>query len=47
MYRKLARHYLETLYRSWGRPSDAMRYAAATDSSAGVRAAQRSAAGGS
>ncbi|HEV3181559.1 MAG TPA: toll/interleukin-1 receptor domain-containing protein [Steroidobacteraceae bacterium] len=47
MYRKLARHYLETLYRSWGRPSDAMRYAAATDSSAGVRAAQRSTAGGS
>jgi serine/threonine-protein kinase len=47
MYRKLARHYLETLYRSWGRPSDAMRYAAPSDSSAGVRAAQRSAEGGS
>jgi hypothetical protein len=28
MYRSLARHYLETLYRSWGRPGDAKRYAA-------------------
>jgi tetratricopeptide (TPR) repeat protein len=37
MYRKLARHYLEALYRSWGRPSDAMRYAAAANSSAGAR----------
>jgi tetratricopeptide (TPR) repeat protein len=27
MYRKLARSYLEGLYRSWGRPSDARRYA--------------------
>jgi len=37
LYRKLARHYLEDLYRSWGRPGDAMRYAAATDSSARAR----------
>jgi serine/threonine-protein kinase len=37
MYRKLTRHYLEALYRSWGRPSDAMRYAAASDSSAPAR----------
>jgi tetratricopeptide (TPR) repeat protein len=37
MYRKLARHYLEALYRSWGRPGDAMRYAAATDASARAR----------
>ena len=37
MYRKLARHYLEVLYRSWGRPSDAMRYAVAADSSASTR----------
>ena len=37
MYRKLTRHYLEALYRSWGRPSEAMRYAAATDSSARAR----------
>lgn len=37
MYRKLARHYLETLYRSWGRPSDAVRYAVASDSSANAR----------
>ena len=28
MYRSLARRYLETLYRSWGRPGDAKRYAA-------------------
>jgi len=27
MYRKLARHYLQELYRSWGRPGDARRYA--------------------
>jgi tetratricopeptide (TPR) repeat protein len=27
-YRALARHYLEVLYRSWGRPGDARRYAA-------------------
>ena len=27
MYRALARHYLEGLYRSWGRPGDARRYA--------------------
>ena len=27
MYRKLARGYLEELYRSWGRPNDARRYA--------------------
>jgi tetratricopeptide (TPR) repeat protein len=47
MYRKLARHYLEALYRSWGRPADAIRYASATDSSAGVRAVKRTAAGGS
>jgi serine/threonine-protein kinase len=37
MYRKLTRHYLEALYRSWGRPSDAMRYAAAIDSPARAR----------
>jgi tetratricopeptide (TPR) repeat protein len=37
MYRKLMRHYLEALYRSWGRPSEAMRYAAASDSSARAR----------
>jgi tetratricopeptide (TPR) repeat protein len=36
MYRKMARRYLETLYRSWGRSSDAMRYAVAADSSARV-----------
>jgi tetratricopeptide (TPR) repeat protein len=47
MYRRLARHYLEVLYRSWGRPSDAMRYASATDSSTGVRAVQRNTGGGS
>jgi tetratricopeptide (TPR) repeat protein len=47
MYRKLARHYLEALYRSWGRPADAIRYASATDSSAAVRAVKRTAAGGS
>jgi tetratricopeptide (TPR) repeat protein len=29
MYRRLAARYLEDLYRSWGRPRDAMRYAAA------------------
>jgi tetratricopeptide (TPR) repeat protein len=29
MYRALARRYLETLYRSWGRPGDARRYAVA------------------
>jgi tetratricopeptide (TPR) repeat protein len=28
MYRSLARRYLEALYRSWGRPGDARRYAA-------------------
>jgi tetratricopeptide (TPR) repeat protein len=28
MYRSLARRYLEALYRSWGRPGDATRYAA-------------------
>jgi tetratricopeptide (TPR) repeat protein len=28
VYRALARHYLEALYRSWGRPVDARRYAA-------------------
>jgi tetratricopeptide (TPR) repeat protein len=28
MYRSLTRHYLEVLYRSWGRPGDARRYAA-------------------
>jgi tetratricopeptide (TPR) repeat protein len=28
MYRSLARHYLEGLYQSWGRPGDAKRYAA-------------------
>jgi len=27
MYRALARHYLEAMYRSWGRPGDAQRYA--------------------
>ena len=27
MFRKLTRHYLEELYRSWGRPGDARRYA--------------------
>jgi hypothetical protein len=37
MYRKLARQYLEALYRSWGRPNDAMRYAVAADSSADAR----------
>jgi tetratricopeptide (TPR) repeat protein len=47
MYRKLARHYLEVLYRSWGRPSDAMRYAAGTDSSASARVVKRISAGGS
>jgi len=34
MYRTLARHYLEDLYRKWGRPQDARRYAAANSSSA-------------
>jgi tetratricopeptide (TPR) repeat protein len=29
MYRVLARHYLEDLYQRWGRPRDALRYAAA------------------
>jgi len=29
MYRTLARGYLEDLYRKWGRPQDARRYAAA------------------
>jgi hypothetical protein len=28
MYRKLTARYLEDLYRSWGRPRDALRYAA-------------------
>jgi tetratricopeptide (TPR) repeat protein len=46
MYRKLARHYLEVLYRSWGRPNDAMRYAAA-DSSGSARIVKPAAAGGS
>jgi len=35
-YRTLARHYLEDLYRAWGRPHDATRYAAAADASARV-----------
>jgi tetratricopeptide (TPR) repeat protein len=46
MYRKLARHYLETLYRSWGRPNDAVRYAAANNSSVVVRPVQRGTGGG-
>ena len=29
MYRALARRYLENLYRDWGRPGDARRYAVA------------------
>jgi tetratricopeptide (TPR) repeat protein len=32
MYRALVRHYLEGLYRSWGRPGDARRYAAVVTS---------------
>lgn len=36
MYRTQARHYLEELYRAWGRPHDAMRYATAANPSAGV-----------
>jgi tetratricopeptide (TPR) repeat protein len=36
MYRTLARHYLEELYRVWGRPRDAVRYAAAANPSAGA-----------
>jgi tetratricopeptide (TPR) repeat protein len=32
MYRILTRHYLEELYRAWGRPHDARRYATAADS---------------
>jgi len=34
--RTLARRYLEELYRAWGRPKDAMRYATAANASAGV-----------
>jgi hypothetical protein len=46
MYRKLARRYLEELYRSWGRPRDAMRYAAGTDPGADARLVKPVAAGG-
>jgi tetratricopeptide (TPR) repeat protein len=35
MYRALARHYLEGLYRSWGRPGDAQRYAPLVVAAAG------------
>jgi hypothetical protein len=35
-YRTLVRHYLEELYLAWGRPHDAMRYAAAANASPGV-----------
>ena len=35
-YRALARRYLVELYRAWGRPQEATRYAAATNASAGV-----------
>jgi tetratricopeptide (TPR) repeat protein len=35
-YRTLARHYLEDLYRAWGRPHDAMRYAPVANASSGV-----------
>jgi tetratricopeptide (TPR) repeat protein len=34
MYRTLVRRYLEDLYREWGRPQDARRYAAAKNSPA-------------
>jgi tetratricopeptide (TPR) repeat protein len=44
-YRALARSYLEALYRAWGRPHDAGRYAAATDSSARARVVVPAAAG--
>jgi tetratricopeptide (TPR) repeat protein len=37
MYRTLARHYLEDLYRKWGRPQDARRYEAAKSSSAAAQ----------
>jgi hypothetical protein len=47
MYRTLARHYLEELYRAWGRPHDAKRYAVTADSSASAPAVKLSAAGGS
>jgi tetratricopeptide (TPR) repeat protein len=36
MYRKVARRYLKELYLAWGRPQDAMHYAAAVNPSAGV-----------
>jgi tetratricopeptide (TPR) repeat protein len=36
MYHTVARHYLEDLYRAWGRPQDAMHYATAASPSAGV-----------
>lgn len=35
MYRALTRHYLEGLYRSWGRPGDARRYAPIVVAAAG------------
>ena len=35
-YRTLARRYLEELYRAWGRPHEAMRYATAANASGGV-----------
>jgi tetratricopeptide (TPR) repeat protein len=39
MYRKLTRHYLEELYRSWGRPGDARRYAEVVPASLSTRTA--------
>lgn len=38
MYRTLAQHYLEELYLAWGRPHEALRYAAAANASAAVAA---------
>jgi tetratricopeptide (TPR) repeat protein len=35
-YRALARHYVEALYRVWGRPHDAVRYATPANPAAGV-----------
>ena len=45
MYRTLSRHYLEELYRAWGRPQDAVRYATAIDSSARAQVVVPAAAG--
>jgi tetratricopeptide (TPR) repeat protein len=44
MYRTLAGHYLEELYRAWGRPHDAVRYAT-VDSSARAQVVVPAAAG--